>query len=59
MRISYGGRYVSRTKGDAFATGDEAPYQAKDNGRRQVWLASKIPAPPMLASRPEQRKAAA
>lgn len=45
--------------GDAFATADEALYQAKDNGRRQVWFASKVPTPSMPASRPEQRKAAA
>ncbi|MBA4163465.1 MAG: hypothetical protein C0510_02350 [Erythrobacter sp.] len=37
--------------GSAFATADEALYQAKDNGRRQVWFASKIPAPPMVQPR--------
>lgn len=41
--------------GSAFATADEALYQAKENGRRQVWFASKIPAPPM----PQPRSAAA
>lgn len=36
---------------DAFSTADEALYQAKENGRSQVWFASKIPQRPPSALR--------